>query len=352
MAQGTAIEKIKVRGFVAEAACRRFVTFVILAFAICHSDRMIVQQRLFTLNGVRPPFRDFDIMVATSSGLTACTDWPAPSLSVHWRSRIPRRMRRRALRQHPLASQKFSPRGASSRQHPSQECYKVCPTLEHAAAENGLPVDFFVRVIWQESRFNALAVSSKGAQGIAQFMPGTAEWRGLNNPFDVIAALKASASYLGDLRNRYGNLGLAAAAYNAGPQRVQDWLLARGSLPKETRHYVQIVTGHSAEEWSGGTAHANLALPTPVPCEDVAKSMNSRTAVKLDFGLEKATTISTPQAKPGWGVQLIGSPSQASALASFQQLQRIYKIIGDAPAVRYPIQSWDERVLVSCARCD
>jgi hypothetical protein len=204
---------------------------------------------------------------------------------------------------------------------------EVCSTLEQAAAENGLPIDFIVRVIWQESRFNALAVSSKGAQGIAQFMPGTAEWRGLNNPFDVIAALKASASYLGDLRNRYGNLGLAAAAYNAGPQRVQDWLLARGGLPKETRHYVQIVTGHSAEEWSGGTAHANLALPTPVPCKDVAKSMNSRTAAKSDFGLEKASPISTSQAKPGWGVQLIGSPSQASALASFQQLQRTYKLL-------------------------
>jgi soluble lytic murein transglycosylase-like protein len=62
--------------------------------------------------------------------------------------------------------------------------------LEQAAAENGVPDDFFVRVIWQESRFNALAVSAKGAQGIAQFMPGTAGWRGLNNPFDVIAALE------------------------------------------------------------------------------------------------------------------------------------------------------------------
>jgi soluble lytic murein transglycosylase-like protein len=59
---------------------------------------------------------------------------------------------------------------------------EVCPTLERAAAENGLPVDFFVRVIWQESRFNALAVSPKGAQGIAQFMPRTADWRGLGNP--------------------------------------------------------------------------------------------------------------------------------------------------------------------------
>ena len=79
------------------------------------------------------------------------------------------------------------------------------------------------------------------------------DWRGLSNPFDVIAALKASASYLRDLRDRFGNLGLAAAAYNAGPQRVQDWLAARGGLPKETRRYVEIVTGHSAEEWSGGT---------------------------------------------------------------------------------------------------
>src|SRR4051812_27428584 len=52
----------------------------------------------------------------------------------------------------------------------------VCRTLEDAAAENGLPVEFFARVIWQESRFNARAVSPKGASGIAQFMPRTASW--------------------------------------------------------------------------------------------------------------------------------------------------------------------------------
>jgi soluble lytic murein transglycosylase-like protein len=57
-------------------------------------------------------------------------------------------------------------------------------------------------------------------------MPRTADWRRLVDPFDSIAALKASASYLRDLRNHFGNLGLAAAAYNAGPQRVQG--LARG----------------------------------------------------------------------------------------------------------------------------
>src|SRR6185312_10756988 len=84
---------------------------------------------------------------------------------------------------------------------------ELCPTLEQAAGENGLPFDFFVRVIWQESRFDALAVSPKGAQGIAQFMPRTADWRGLSNPFDVSVALKASASYLRDLHSRFGNLG-------------------------------------------------------------------------------------------------------------------------------------------------
>jgi hypothetical protein len=46
---------------------------------------------------------------------------------------------------------------------------------------------------------------------------------------------------------------IAAAAYNAGPQRIQDWLLANGGLPNETRRYVLIVTGRSPEEWSGGT---------------------------------------------------------------------------------------------------
>jgi soluble lytic murein transglycosylase-like protein len=58
----------------------------------------------------------------------------------------------------------------------------VCRTLEEAAAENGLPVEFFARVIWQESRFNARAVSPKGASGIAQFMPQTAGWHGLADP--------------------------------------------------------------------------------------------------------------------------------------------------------------------------
>ena len=64
----------------------------------------------------------------------------------------------------------------------------------------------------------------KGAEGIAQFMPATADFRGLVDPFDPIEALKNSASYLHDLQQKFGNLGLAAAAYNAGPGRVSAFL--------------------------------------------------------------------------------------------------------------------------------
>jgi soluble lytic murein transglycosylase-like protein len=78
-----------------------------------------------------------------------------------------------------------------------------------------------------------------GAQGIAQFMPGTAQERGLADPFDPEQAIPAAASLLRDLSQRFGNLGLAAAAYNGGPNRVSAWLAGNGSLPAETQDYVR-----------------------------------------------------------------------------------------------------------------
>ena len=118
---------------------------------------------------------------------------------------------------------------------------------------------FFARVIWQESRFQADAIgpatrSGQRAQGIAQFMPGTANERRLLDPFDPVQALPKSAEFLSELRDRFGNLGLAAAAYNAGPRRVQDWLDGTGAMPAETRNYVLAITGSSIEDWRAGAA--------------------------------------------------------------------------------------------------
>src|SRR6266487_1362216 len=148
----------------------------------------------------------------------------------------------------------------------------ICATLDRSASQNNLPLDFFTRLIWQESRFNPLSVSHAGAQGIAQFMPGTARLVGLANPFDPIQALRKSAELLRELRTQFGNLGLAAAAYNAGPKRVEDWLAKRRILPQETETYVRIITGRSAQEWTGVDAGNWSVTPAaPRPCEQLAK---------------------------------------------------------------------------------
>lgn len=126
--------------------------------------------------------------------------------------------------------------------------WDVCRTLEQLAGENDLPPHYLARLIWRESLFRAEAISPKGAEGIAQFMPATAKLRGLEDSFDVVQALAASSFYLDELRDRFGNLGLAAAAYNAGENRLAGFL-SDGSLPLETRDYVFAVTGHSVEAW-------------------------------------------------------------------------------------------------------
>jgi soluble lytic murein transglycosylase-like protein len=121
---------------------------------------------------------------------------------------------------------------------------------EDAATAHTLPVGYFLRLIRQESGFNPNSVSSAGAQGIAQFMPGTAFDRGVRDPFDPAEALPKSAELLNELRDHFGNLGLATAAYNAGPERVHRWLAGKSQLPQETIDYVRVITGHEAVEWA------------------------------------------------------------------------------------------------------
>ncbi len=146
----------------------------------------------------------------------------------------------------------------------------VCETIESSARENRLPVSFFTGLIWQESRFNPNSVSRAGARGIAQFMPRVAQEVGLKNPFDPREALPAAARLLRSLFDRFGNVGLAAAAYNAGPKRVLDWLEGkRSKLPNETQHYVQTITGQPAESWKEANA-ATLKNSKTIDCSDPA----------------------------------------------------------------------------------
>src|SRR5262249_42551066 len=87
----------------------------------------------------------------------------------------------------------------------------LCLMIESAARAQNLPLEFFARVIWQESRFQADVVGPRTrggdrAQGIAQFMPRTAAERGLLDPFDPVQALPKSAEFLRELADQFGNL--------------------------------------------------------------------------------------------------------------------------------------------------
>jgi hypothetical protein len=151
---------------------------------------------------------------------------------------------------------------------------EICETLSKAAQNNDLPLPFFIRLLFQESRFRSGAVSPAGAQGIAQFMPATAAGEGLDNPFDPLQAIPASARLLRKLIGQFGNLGLAAAAYNAGPKRIQDWLEKKGALPEETQGYVKTITGRRADTWKVASADGTaLTVPHQAPCKEAVQPM-------------------------------------------------------------------------------
>ena len=188
----------------------------------------------------------------------------------------------------------------------------LCGALEAAARKHDLPLGFFTRLIWQESRFDPTARSPAGAQGVAQFMPATAGERGLLDPFEPTRALEESAGYLADLHGQFGNWGLAAAAYNAGPGRVARWLAAgaAATLPQETIGYVDTVTGRSVEAWRD--AHLPDLVPEPgFSCLAFAGAAGRRAAPPAAAGDPHA-----PAAKP-WSVIIVGALSRDAVVREY-----------------------------------
>jgi hypothetical protein len=168
----------------------------------------------------------------------------------------------------------------------------LCNTLFDSAQHNDLPVPFFANLIWQESRLRHNAVSPVGAQGIAQFMPRVAAAVGLTDPFDPRQALPASARLLHELRERFRNLGFAAAAYNAGVHRVSEWLLHGGKLPRETQTYVVRITGRSVDEWrKSPPGESALRFTRPLPCRELPAFAS------LELELEQEQQVQEEQAQ-------------------------------------------------------
>lgn len=185
----------------------------------------------------------------------------------------------------------------------------ICALISEAAERRGLPKDFFARLIWKESRFDIAAVSPVGAQGVAQFMPYTARERGLADPFDPVQAIPASADYLADLRADLGNWGLAAAAYNAGPDRVNRWRTGRGGLPGETLDYVNSITGRPAAWY--------LRKGAEVAARPLGPGAFEAECAKLPV----RTTRAAP--RPAWGVIVAGGRNARAAQIAFDRARRV-----------------------------
>lgn len=109
-----------------------------------------------------------------------------------------------------------------------------------AARKHGVPEDLFLRLVQQESGWNSQAVSNKGATGLAQLMPATADRLGVNEA-DPHENLEGGARYLRMMYDRFGDWKLALAAYNAGPEAVEKY----GGIPPyaETQNYVKRIMG-------------------------------------------------------------------------------------------------------------
>ena len=200
----------------------------------------------------------------------------------------------------------------------------LCLMIESAARAQNLPLEFFARVIWQESRFQADVVgprtrSGDRAQGIAQFMPRTAAERGLLDPFDPVQALPKSAEFLRELADQFGNLGLAAAAYNAGPGRLREFLSGRRPLPAETRHYVLAITGISVDEWAAGGKRE----PPRVPKAGCGELMALLHRAPNPFVQKLEERVNLVAAAP-WGVQLAAGFSRDHALSNYASLAKRY----------------------------
>ena len=137
---------------------------------------------------------------------------------------------------------------------------RFAPAINAAAQRWSVSAVLLSAQLYAESGFNPFATSPAGAQGIAQFMPGTARGMGLDDPFDPEQAIDAQAHLMRDLLRRFATVPLALAAYNAGPAPVS----ACGCVPAfpETRGYVARILGlmNGAGEGLTGGSDAGLVV--------------------------------------------------------------------------------------------
>jgi len=175
-----------------------------------------------------------------------------------------------------------APAAAPTPTHP----FDLNEAVKAASGTYKLDPDLVTSVIRAESGFNVRAVSPKGAQGLMQLMPQTASQLGVRNAFDPQANVEAGTRYLRELLERYDfDLVKALAAYNAGPQRIDQY----GGVPPyfETKTYVaRIVRDFNRKKLAAGTvtsktdAKTAAKPPAALPTHSLAKKTSTPTVTK------------------------------------------------------------------------
>lgn len=199
----------------------------------------------------------------------------------------------------------------------------ICRLVERAAGAQALPVAEFVRLIWRESSLGGQAVSHAGASGAVPTMPDKPRAGVAPTPFDPEAAIPSAARYLARLRTRFGNLGLAVAAYQAGPEPVSNWLDRRAELAAETQDYVRFVSGRDLADWV-----ARGAAPAAPTAQDAGDCLTTVAAIR-----STAPSLMEGAYAP-FGVQLAGNTTKERAVASYRAVvARFPGLLGDEPTL-------------------
>lgn len=179
--------------------------------------------------------------LATADGMTLVVEGAAPAAAPAPARPAPRPSNKGSR----SGGRTVRPEGGSESANPlrsraaSREQYE--PMARAAARRHGLDEEVFCKMIETESAWNPSAVSSAGAMGLGQLMPGTARMLGVSDAFDPAQNLDGAARYLKTQLNRFGSYRLALAAYNAGPGNV----IKHGGVPpfRETQNYVRKILG-------------------------------------------------------------------------------------------------------------
>lgn len=120
--------------------------------------------------------------------------------------------------------------------------------ISAASLQTGVSAQTLTNLISAESSFNPNAISSAGALGLTQLMPGTAQDLGVTDRTDPSQSIYAGATYLSQLIKRFGSVFLGAAAYNEGAKTLQDQLDTNASIPIGVQNYANKVAGNNGEQ--------------------------------------------------------------------------------------------------------